>query len=99
MRPLSGIICHHCGNNNAINEDKIKGGKADKLIPKEIADKFDVTTKMVKDQIKKGNPLTITDPSMTRFLMSSVTKFSRLPRTKPTTVISSRNPTIGRKSK
>jgi hypothetical protein len=34
--------------------NKIKGGKADNLTPKDIADKFDVSTKMVKDQIKKG---------------------------------------------
>jgi|694.fasta_scaffold00015_225 hypothetical protein len=41
-----------------LNEsNKLKGGKADKLTPKEIADKFDVTTKMVKDQIKKGKKI------------------------------------------
>lgn len=35
-------------------ENKLKGGKADKMAPKDIANKFGVTTKMVKDQIKKG---------------------------------------------
>jgi hypothetical protein len=38
-------------------ENKIKGGKADNLTPKDIADKFDVSTKMVKDQIKKGKKI------------------------------------------
>ena len=38
-------------------ENKLKGGKADKMSPKDIADKFDVTTKMVNDQIKKGKKI------------------------------------------
>ena len=38
-------------------ENKLKGGKADKMSPKDIADKFDVTTKMVKDQINKGKKI------------------------------------------
>jgi hypothetical protein len=35
-------------------ENKLKGGKADKMTPKDIAKKFDVSVKDVKDQIKKG---------------------------------------------
>lgn len=38
-------------------ENKLKGGKADKMTPKDIADKFDVTTKMVKNQINKGKKI------------------------------------------
>jgi hypothetical protein len=38
-------------------ENKLKGGKADKMSPKDIADKFDVTTKMVKNQINKGKKI------------------------------------------
>ena len=35
-------------------ENKLKGGKADKLSPKDIAKKFDVSVKDVKNQIEKG---------------------------------------------
>lgn len=35
-------------------ENKLKGGKADKLSVKDIAKKFDVSVKNIKDQIKKG---------------------------------------------
>ena len=35
-------------------ENKLKGGKADKMTPKDIAKKFDVSIKDIKDQIKKG---------------------------------------------
>ena len=47
-------ICHHCGNNNAINEDKIKGGKADKLSKKDIAKKFGVTLEDIEKQLVIG---------------------------------------------
>ena len=35
-------------------ENKLKGGKADKLTPKKIADKFDIEVKDVKKQIEYG---------------------------------------------
>ena len=35
-------------------ENKLKGGKADKLTPKKIADKFDIDVKDVKKQIEHG---------------------------------------------
>lgn len=35
-------------------ENKLKGGKADKMTTKDIAKKFDVSVKDIKDQIKKG---------------------------------------------
>lgn len=35
-------------------ENKIKGGKADEITPKDIAKKFDVNLKDVKRQIEKG---------------------------------------------
>ncbi len=38
-------------------KNKIKGGKADNLTPKDIANKFDVSTKMIKNQIKKGKKI------------------------------------------
>lgn len=37
-----------------LNENKLKGGKADKLTIKDIAKNFDVSVKDVKSQIKKG---------------------------------------------
>jgi len=42
---------------NLNESNKLKGGKADNMSPKDIADKFGVTTKMVKDQIKKGKKI------------------------------------------
>ena len=38
-------------------ENKLKGGKADKLSPKDIAKKFDVAVKDVKKQIEKGKKI------------------------------------------
>jgi hypothetical protein len=38
-------------------ENKLKGGKADKLSPKDIAKKFDVSVKDVKNQIEKGKKI------------------------------------------
>lgn len=35
-------------------ENKLKGGKGDKMTPQKIADKFDVDVKDIKTQIKKG---------------------------------------------
>jgi hypothetical protein len=47
----------HANVKNENMENKLKGGKADNMSPKDIADKFGVTTKMVKDQIKKGKKI------------------------------------------
>ena len=58
---VSGIIKNNMEKNknkeNLTEVNKLKGGKGDKMTPKKIADKFDVTTKMVKDQIKKGKKI------------------------------------------
>lgn len=35
-------------------ENKLKGGKADKMTPKDIAKKFNVSVEDVKNQIEKG---------------------------------------------
>jgi len=40
-------------------ENKLKGGKADKMTTKDIAKKFDVSVKDIKDQIKKGKKVKI----------------------------------------
>ena len=50
-------ICHKCGNNNLKNEnmkDKIKGGLADKLTKKDIANKFQITIEEINEQLKMG---------------------------------------------
>lgn len=58
---VSGIIKNNMEKNknkeNLTEVNKLKGGKGDKMSPKDIGDKFDVTTKMVKDQIKKGKKI------------------------------------------
>jgi hypothetical protein len=38
-------------------ENKIKGGKADNMTPKDIADKFNISVKDVNQQIKKGKKI------------------------------------------
>ena len=39
---------------NMVNEDKIKGGKADKMSKKDIADKFNVTLSKVEKELRMG---------------------------------------------
>jgi len=39
------------------NENKLVGGKADNLTPKDIANKFKVSVKYIKDQIKNGKKI------------------------------------------
>ena len=39
---------------NMINEDKLKGGKADKLTKKDIADKFGVTLAKINKELDMG---------------------------------------------
>lgn len=42
---------------NLNKTNKIKGGKADNITPKDIANKFDVSVKDIKKQIKKGKKI------------------------------------------
>jgi len=45
----------HANANESITEvNTLKGGKADKLSIQQIADKFDVPVKKIKDQLQKG---------------------------------------------
>jgi len=45
----------HANANESITEvNTLKGGKADKLSLQQIADKFDVPVKKIKDQLQKG---------------------------------------------
>lgn len=42
------------GNQTTLAEDKVKGGKADKMSPKDIADKFGVPTSKIEKEIRMG---------------------------------------------
>lgn len=60
-------------------KNTIKGGKADKMTDKDIADKFDVSIKKVKSQIKKGvkieNEHTDDKEKATEIAMDHLTEF------------------------
>jgi hypothetical protein len=60
-------------------ENKLKGGKADKMTPKKIADKFGVSVKDVKKQIEKGKKIesehTDDEEKQTEIASDHVTEF------------------------
>lgn len=60
-------------------ENKLKGGKADNMTPKKIADKFGVSVKDVKKQIAKGKKIesehTDDEEKQTEIASDHVTEF------------------------
>jgi len=60
-------------------ENKLKGGKADEMTPKKIADKFGVSVKDVKKQIEKGKKIesehTDDEEKQTEIASDHVTEF------------------------
>lgn len=49
-----GVTVHLQNELDMVNEDKIKGGKADKMSIKDIADKFDVSVDNIEKEIEMG---------------------------------------------
>jgi len=68
-------------SSNMVNENinKLKGGKADNLTSKDIANKFKVSVKYIKDQIKKGKKVesehTDDEEKQTEIVMDHISEF------------------------